>query len=62
MDAIFDQNGVTIGWLGNGVVYDRDSKHVAFINMGAVYSYTARYLGTLDRGFSEIRLAHALLS
>lgn len=63
-EPIFDQSGRVVGWLYNQVIFDTDKRYRARIRNGAVYSFTAMYLGQLDRGFFRDRagLAVAFLS
>jgi len=39
MEPIFDRSGRTVGWIKDGIIYDRSSKYRAFIHNGAIFSY-----------------------
>jgi len=38
MEPIYDQNGRTVGWLKEDVIYDIDGTSRAFIREGAVFN------------------------
>lgn len=50
MEAIFDRNGKTIGWLNDDVIYDRHNRYRAFVSDENIVSYGSQHLGTLDNG------------
>lgn len=50
MKPIFNRHGRTIGWLYNGVIYDRRNCCRAFITDCHVFSYNAQYLGIIHKG------------
>lgn len=70
MEPIYDQTGRTVGWLHEGVLYDRLNRYRAFVQadptvfsfreLGAVFSSGGKYLGHLDRGFFRDRSGHAV--
>ena len=60
MEPIYDQNGRTVGWLKEDVIYDIDGTPRAFIREGAVFNYEGDYLGRLDRGFFRDRNGDAV--
>jgi hypothetical protein len=50
MQPIFNRHGRTIGWLYNGIIYDRNNCSRAFIRDGNVFTYDAQYLGIIYQG------------
>lgn len=50
MNPIFNRHGRTIGWLYNGVIYDRRNCYRAFIRDGHFFTYDAQHLGILYKG------------
>lgn len=50
MEPIFNRHGRTIGWLYNGVIYDRKNYCRAFIRDFNVFSYNAQHLGIIHKG------------
>ncbi|HZF71041.1 4-fold beta flower protein [Sulfuricurvum sp.] len=50
MKPIFNRHGRTIGWLYNGVIYDRNNCSRAFIRDSSVFTYDAQYLGVIKQG------------
>jgi len=50
MEPIFNRHGRTIGWLFNGVIYDRKNSCRAFIRDYNVFAYNARHLGSIYKG------------
>lgn len=55
MEPIYDRNGQTVGWLKDGVIYDRTPKPRAFIHNGAIFTYDRRYIGRFDNGYFRDR-------
>ncbi|TES85194.1 MAG: hypothetical protein E3J89_05025 [Candidatus Aminicenantes bacterium] len=51
MEPIYDQNGRTVGWLKEDVVYYIDGSPCTFIRNGNIFNYEGDYLGRLNRGF-----------
>lgn len=60
MEPIYDRTGHPVGWLLDDVVRDMKARPRAFVDRGAVYSYDARYLGVVDRGFFRDRDGRAV--
>lgn len=50
MNPIFNRHGRTIGWLNNGVIYDRKNCCRAFIRDHNVFTYNAQHLGAIHKG------------
>lgn len=51
MNPIFNRHGRTIGWLYNGVIYDRKKCCRAFIRDSHVFTYhDAQHLGVIQNG------------
>lgn len=50
MKPIFNRHGRTIGWLDNGIIYDRKNCYRAFIRNGNIFTYEALHLGIVDEG------------
>lgn len=50
MKPIFNRHGRTIGWLYNGVIYDRKNCYRAFITDCHVFTYNAQHLGIIHKG------------
>jgi hypothetical protein len=50
MKPIFNRHGRTIGWLYNGIIYDRSNCYRAFIRDGNIFTYSAQYLGIVYKG------------
>ena len=59
-EPIFDQRGRVVGWLYNQVIYDAETRYRARLRNNAVYSFTAIYLGHVDRGFFRDRAGFAV--
>ena len=50
MKPIFNRRGWTIGWLYNGVIFDRNNRCRAFVLDGYVYTYASHYIGVVQKG------------
>jgi len=50
MEPIFNRHGRTIGWLKNGVIYDRKNCYRAFIRDRYIFTYDAHCLGIIHKG------------
>ncbi|MDD2266310.1 4-fold beta flower protein [Sulfuricurvum sp.] len=50
MKPVFNRHGRTIGWLHNGVIYDRTNCCRAFVFDGNVFTYNGEHLGFVQRG------------
>jgi hypothetical protein len=50
MKPIFNRHGRTIGWLYNGIIYDRNNCSRAFIRDNNVFTYNAQHLGIIHKG------------
>ncbi len=44
MKPIFNRRGWTIGWLYNGVIFDRNNRCRAFVRDGYVFTYASHYI------------------
>lgn len=59
-EPIYDRHGRVVGWLYGHVIYDAEPQYRARLRGNAVYSFTARHLGHLDRGFFRDRAGFAV--
>lgn len=50
MEPIFNRHGRTIGWLYNGVIYDRKNCYRAFIRDNNIFTFDAQHLGIIYKG------------
>lgn len=50
MEPIFNRHGRTIGWLYNGVIYDRKNCYRAFIRDGNIFTFDSQHLGIIYKG------------
>jgi hypothetical protein len=50
MQPIFNRHGRTIGWLYNGIIYDRRNCYRAFIRDNHIFTYDAKHLGIMHNG------------
>ncbi|MDD2830215.1 MAG: hypothetical protein PHW18_11635 [Sulfuricurvum sp.] len=50
MQPIFNRHGRTIGWLDNGIIYDRTNSYRAFIRDNHIFTYDAKHLGIIYNG------------
>lgn len=50
MQPIFNRHGRTIGWLDNGVIYDRQNFCRAFIRGCNLFTFNALHLGIFYKG------------
>ena len=50
MKPIFNRHGRTIGWLYNGVIYDRKNSYRAFIRDGNLFTFDSQHLGIIYKG------------
>ena len=49
---LFDQNGNTVGWLDDTVIFDIDNNCRAFIEDGEdIFTFNARFIGFFEDGF-----------
>ncbi|MDD5159473.1 MAG: hypothetical protein PHI47_05445 [Sulfuricurvum sp.] len=55
MEPIFNRHGQTVGWLFNGVIYDRKNCYRAFIRDGNIFTYDAQHLGIMYQGILRDR-------
>ncbi len=60
MEPIFDRNGRTVGWLRDDIVFDTKGHCRAFVQGGAIFTYGAKYLGTLHNGYFRDRWGNAV--
>lgn len=51
MEPIYNQKGLTVGWLKEGVNYNIDGTPCAFIRNDNIFNYEGDYLARLNRGF-----------
>jgi len=59
-EPIYDRHGLVVGWLYDQVIYDAETRYRARLRGSAVYSFTARHLGHLNRGFFRDRAGFAV--
>lgn len=57
---VFDGTGSPVGWLDGDVIRSISGRHRAFINNGAVVSYSGTHLGTFGNGYFRDRAGHAV--
>ena len=55
MKPIYDKHGRTVGWLKEDTIYDLNGTPRAYIREGAIFNYSADYIGRLDCGFFRDR-------
>jgi len=60
MKPIFNRHGRTIGWLYNGIIYDRKNHCRAFIRGSNLFTYNAQHLGIIHRGIFFDRRGHRI--
>lgn len=60
MIPIFDKSGKPVSWIKNGVIFDLSGEAQAFILEEHIFTYTRKYVGTLNQGYFRDQRGHAI--